>query len=184
MTEDEAIQKAAQRIVFPFDHKGFVTSYDKMLQAFRRMCRYDAHHLRSMSSETGGRKNRLISHRWRDYSRRYGVAIREITRGPYVSWTSGCGRLGVSMPADCVESIARGRSAAYPILNFADRIFVFFELPWTGDRRQARPILNALIRKDLRESGAWEDHELDDVGLNLVRLVWMAGCSLFEEQDD
>lgn len=183
MTEDEAIQLAARRLVFPLDRTGFATCYAKMLKAFRCMRRYDARHDRAVfGGAQVGRRNRLLNHRWKSYSKAYAVAVRSITKGPYLSWTSGCGRLGVCIPADRVQAIARGRSAAFPIAECADRTLVFFELPYTNpDTLKAREDLRQLVRNVLREYGTWDEDELADDGANLVRVVWHAACGLIDE---
>jgi hypothetical protein len=47
-------------------------------------------------------------------------------------------------------------------------------------RRQLDKIDPDLLRAELAEYGAWEDHELLDHDTNLSRILWLAGCNITE----
>lgn len=40
------------------------------------------------------------------------------------------------------------------------------------------------LRDTLTEYGAWDDAELQDHGMNLVRILWVACCDLVEEYEN
>lgn len=48
-------------------------------------------------------------------------------------------------------------------------------------RRQLEKLDPDLLRIELAEYGAWEDHELQDHEVNLNRILWLAGCDIAEE---
>lgn len=48
-------------------------------------------------------------------------------------------------------------------------------------RRQLKKLLDVELRDELRSTGAWEDHELQDRATNEARVVWLAACQISEE---
>lgn len=50
--------------------------------------------------------------------------------------------------------------------------------------RQLDEVDPADLRAELRDYGAWRDHELVDHGRNLPRLVWLACCDVAESPED
>lgn len=46
--------------------------------------------------------------------------------------------------------------------------------------RQLKKLDPDNIRKEIKETGAWDDTELQDNEQNLIRFVWIAGCEITE----
>jgi len=51
-----------------------------------------------------------------------------------------------------------------------------------GMARQLARLDPADVAAELREYGAWDSAELADHQANLLRLVWIAACNIWEEQ--
>lgn len=87
------------------------------------------------------------------------------------TWNSGCGCIELDMTTEQAQSVShQGRcddDAAYLI-----------KLP--GIKRQLDQIDNELMIKVLKEYGIWDNEELQDNNDNRLRLVWIAGGDIAE----
>jgi hypothetical protein len=69
--------------------------------------------------------------------------------------------LSISHPGDCLKDVKR-------LLQNKEY------------KKQFNIIPENLIKKELLESGGWEEFELADTEENLQRITWIAGCNIKE----
>ena len=79
--------------------------------------------------------------------------------------TSGCGKIEIRIPEQAIRDIHQPGDAQDACEY------------WLGGVEWIRAS-NQDIAMSLRETGAWEDHELSDPRKNQIRYLWIAACDL------
>jgi len=176
LSEDDVIEQAKSRIVWAYKHTGFMKQYRKVLKRKSRVV---------------GRSTRRNGHKiWLDYARHWHAADRIINRtGVSNGYDNSMGTLCITMPTQAATDIGTAKYAAIAIAKWMPRVSILHGVPWRGWKNgsnsdEAVADLKKVIRRDLREVGAWDDTELEDDEMNVVRAVWLAGCSLHENSYD
>lgn len=94
---------------------------------------------------------------------------------PAVGWySSSCGRV------EMVLTIDDANSGSQPGKDASDDIAALRLVPYIAE--QLAKIKPDVLRKELRETGAWRDSELLDHDTNLTRVLWLACCDINENQ--
>lgn len=79
--------------------------------------------------------------------------------------TSGCGKVEIRIPEQAIRDIFKPGDAQDACEYWLGGV------EWFGAS-------NHDIAMSLRETGAWEDHELSDPRKNQIRYLWLAACDL------
>jgi inorganic pyrophosphatase/exopolyphosphatase len=88
-------------------------------------------------------------------------------------WSSSSGRIELQMTKDQAEMMSHQGQCD------AD---VEYGMTIPKIKRQLNKIDPELLKKELKEYGAWEDDELQDHQVNLSRILWLAAGDIKEEQ--
>lgn len=94
---------------------------------------------------------------------------------PIQWWVSSSGRIQLCMAYD------QATGASHPGPCDAD-VQALSEAPEI--KAQLDAIDPAALREELKEFGAWEDHELEDHAENLQRVLWIAAGDIAENPEE
>jgi hypothetical protein len=86
-------------------------------------------------------------------------------------WTAGSGRVELTMTFDQAESISHSGDCDNDVRELA-------KLPAIATQLSA--IDPAILAAELKEYGAWDEEELANHEENTIRLLWIAGCDIRE----
>lgn len=78
---------------------------------------------------------------------------------------------------DIEMTLEQARSASHPGPCDAD-VAALLQVP--AIRRQLKKLLDVELRDELRSTGAWEEHELQDRATNEARVLWLAAGQIAE----
>lgn len=89
-------------------------------------------------------------------------------------WSSGSGDLEFEMTLDQAQSVSQpGKDAEEDVRMLMQD---------SKMKEVVEYLMNNMerVKKELRETGAWDEDELEDTDMNIVRLLWLAGNDISE----
>lgn len=96
---------------------------------------------------------------------------------PSLIYWASFNRFELRLPGQCVIDCSRGGDCGADVEAWTGRIRELIERD--GFKNRPTP---ELIRDELEEYGAWDAGQLADDGANFERLVWLAACSIGEDE--
>lgn len=89
-----------------------------------------------------------------------------------MQWNSNSGKFSLELPLELVLPCTMPGDNSRATAELASRPEI---------AEQLDKIKPEDLRAELRETGAWSDHELADHGWNRLRMLWLACHDVFEE---